>query len=50
MNIKILIIKDGVSIDGDDPHHIKWILEKSIERANEYSIKGVNYRLTQGKP
>ncbi|XP_061186301.1 NEDD8-activating enzyme E1 catalytic subunit-like [Saccostrea echinata] len=38
----------GVIIDGDDPHHIKWILEKSIERANEYNIKGVNYRLTQG--
>lgn len=38
----------GKAIDGDDPQHIKWILEKSEERANEYSIPGVNYRLTQG--
>ncbi|KAL8566247.1 NEDD8-activating protein uba3 [Nucella lapillus] len=38
----------GVAIDGDDPHHISWILQKSQERANEYGIGGVNYRLTQG--
>lgn len=38
----------GKPIDGDDPSHIKWILEKSQERADEYSISGVNYRLTQG--
>ncbi|XP_076447611.1 NEDD8-activating enzyme E1 catalytic subunit-like [Babylonia areolata] len=38
----------GVPIDGDDPHHITWILEKSQDRANEHGISGVNYRLTQG--
>ncbi|CAH1784961.1 unnamed protein product [Owenia fusiformis] len=39
---------DGVAIDGDDPHHLQWIFEKSIERANQYQITGVTYRLTQG--
>ncbi|KAK3765224.1 hypothetical protein RRG08_051848 [Elysia crispata] len=38
----------GVAIDGDDPKHIQWILEKSQERANEYNISGITYRLTQG--
>uniref|UniRef100_A0A2C9LUD4 NEDD8-activating enzyme E1 catalytic subunit n=1 Tax=Biomphalaria glabrata TaxID=6526 RepID=A0A2C9LUD4_BIOGL len=38
----------GIAIDGDDPNHIKWILEKSQERASQYNISGVNYRLTQG--
>ncbi|KAL3853182.1 hypothetical protein ACJMK2_016747 [Sinanodonta woodiana] len=39
---------DGIGIDGDDPHHLKWIFEKSLERANQYHILGVSYRLTQG--
>ncbi|XP_064460974.1 NEDD8-activating enzyme E1 catalytic subunit-like [Ornithodoros turicata] len=39
---------EGVAIDGDDPDHIQWIHEKSLERANEYNITGVTYRLTQG--
>jgi len=39
---------ENVSIDGDDPKHIKWILDRSVERANKYSITGVTYRLTQG--
>ncbi|XP_067684861.1 NEDD8-activating enzyme E1 catalytic subunit-like [Haliotis asinina] len=39
---------EGVGIDGDDPKHINWILEKSQDRANEYKILGVTYRLTQG--
>lgn len=37
-----------VPIDGDDPNHIQWIHEKSLERAQKFSIKGVTYRLTQG--
>lgn len=37
-----------VSIDGDDPTHVKWIHNKAIERANEFGIQGVTYRLTQG--
>jgi len=35
-------------IDSDDPSHINWIYEKSVERANEFKITGVTYRLTQG--
>lgn len=38
----------GLPIDGDDPKHITWIMKKSQERANEFNISGVNYRLTQG--
>uniref|UniRef100_A0A2L2YIB2 NEDD8-activating enzyme E1 catalytic subunit n=1 Tax=Parasteatoda tepidariorum TaxID=114398 RepID=A0A2L2YIB2_PARTP len=36
------------AIDGDDPQHVKWIYEKALERAAEYNISGVTYRLTQG--
>lgn len=39
---------DDVAIDGDDPAHITWIFEKSLERATHYGIQGVTYRLTQG--
>ncbi|XP_008549131.1 NEDD8-activating enzyme E1 catalytic subunit [Microplitis demolitor] len=35
-------------IDGDDPQHINWIYEKSIERATQFGIRGVTYRLVQG--
>ncbi len=35
-------------IDGDDVNHLKWIYERSLERANEFNIEGVTYRLTQG--
>ena len=41
------IIED-VAIDGDDPTHIQWIFEKAEERADQYNIRGVTYRLTQG--
>lgn len=36
------------SIDGDDPNHLKWLYEKAVDRANEFGISGVTYRLTQG--
>lgn len=36
------------SIDGDNPEHILWILKRSQERAKEFNITGVDYRLTQG--
>uniref|UniRef100_A0A8C5K4K7 NEDD8-activating enzyme E1 catalytic subunit n=1 Tax=Jaculus jaculus TaxID=51337 RepID=A0A8C5K4K7_JACJA len=39
---------DGVLLDGDEPEHIQWIFQKSLERASQYNIRGVTYRLTQG--
>ncbi|KAM4654263.1 NEDD8-activating enzyme E1 catalytic subunit isoform 4-T4 [Amazona ochrocephala] len=39
---------EGVALDGDDPEHIQWIYQKSLERASQFNIKGVTYRLTQG--
>lgn len=38
----------NASIDGDDPQHITWIYEKSTERANQFNITGLTYRLVQG--
>lgn len=42
------ILYKGESIDGDNPDHMLWIYEKAQQRAAEYGIEGVNYRLTQG--
>ncbi|XP_033280692.1 NEDD8-activating enzyme E1 catalytic subunit isoform X3 [Orcinus orca] len=39
---------EGVPLDGDDPDHIQWIFQKSLERASQYNIRGITYRLTQG--
>nr|CBN81071.1 NEDD8-activating enzyme E1 catalytic subunit [Dicentrarchus labrax] len=39
---------DGVVLDGDDPEHIQWVYQRSLERAAEFNITGVTYRLTQG--
>jgi len=39
---------EDTSIDGDDPTHISWLFERARERAEEYGIQGVTYRLTQG--
>ncbi|KAJ3037671.1 hypothetical protein HDV00_001393 [Rhizophlyctis rosea] len=35
-------------LDGDDPEHIKWLLETAQSRASEFNIPGVTYSLTQG--
>lgn len=35
-------------LDGDDPQHITWIYEKAVERANQFNISGLSYRLVQG--
>ena len=40
---------NAAPIDGDDPAHINWILEKAQERACQFNITGVTYRLTQVK-
>lgn len=42
-------LTEGIPLDGDDPDHIQWIFQKSLERASQYNIRGVTYRLTQGK-
>ncbi|XP_023287491.1 NEDD8-activating enzyme E1 catalytic subunit [Orussus abietinus] len=36
------------TIDGDDPQHINWIYEKSTDRATQFGIQGLTYRLVQG--
>ena len=38
-----------VSVDGDDPEHVQWIYKQALQRSEEYKIKGVTYRLTQGR-
>ena len=40
---------EGVALDGDDPEHIQWVYQRSLERAAEFNITGVTYRLTQGE-
>ena len=39
---------EGVVIDGDNPDHVSWLLEQAEQRAAQYNITGVTYRLTQG--
>lgn len=36
------------TVDGDDPQHVAWVLEKAQERALKHGITTVTYRLTQG--
>ncbi|XP_055378804.1 nedd8-activating enzyme E1 catalytic subunit [Condylostylus longicornis] len=38
----------GTALDGDDPVHVTWVYEKAIERANQYNITGLSYRLVHG--
>ncbi|TIB11129.1 hypothetical protein E3P92_02992 [Wallemia ichthyophaga] len=35
-------------LDNDDPDHIEWLLNKSLTRATEFNIEGVNWSLVQG--
>eukprot|EP01128_Nolandella_sp_AFSM9_P004828 TRINITY_DN224_c0_g1_i1.p1 TRINITY_DN224_c0_g1~~TRINITY_DN224_c0_g1_i1.p1 ORF type:complete len:483 (+),score=102.96 TRINITY_DN224_c0_g1_i1:44-1450(+) len=39
---------EELKIDGDDPEHITWLNAQATTRAAEFSIEGVNYKLTQG--
>lgn len=47
-NSKISRCLEDVCVDGDNPEHLQWIYEQALRRSQEYSIKGVTYRLTQG--
>ncbi|CAG9772124.1 unnamed protein product [Ceutorhynchus assimilis] len=38
----------GVPLDGDDAQHLTWVHEKASERANQFNIQGVTFRLVQG--
>lgn len=40
---------DAVALDGDNPKHVQWVFQESLERAAEFNITGFPYRLTQGK-
>ena len=42
-------VPEVIPIDGDNPDHIKWLYDRSVERANRFGITGVTVRLTQGK-
>ncbi|CAD6185799.1 unnamed protein product [Caenorhabditis auriculariae] len=39
---------EGESLDADNPAHVEWVLERSMARAEEFGIRGVNRRLTSG--
>jgi len=38
----------ATKFDADNPDHMKWMFDQATTRANEFNIKGVTYRLTQG--
>jgi NEDD8-activating enzyme E1 len=37
-----------VKLDADNPDHTAWLFETAKQRADEFDIKGLTYRLTQG--
>jgi ubiquitin-activating enzyme E1 C len=39
---------EDTPVDGDDPQHVEWLMKKAQERAQQFNIQGVTYRLTQG--
>ncbi|KAJ3343838.1 hypothetical protein HDU91_000321 [Kappamyces sp. JEL0680] len=38
----------NMKLDGDNPDHINWVLQKAQSRGREYNITGFTYSLTQG--
>lgn len=38
----------GEKLDKDNPEHMMYIFKKASERADQFGIKGVTLRLTQG--
>jgi len=41
-------VRKAEKLNADDPEHIKWLFDTSMERANKFNIKGVTLRLVQG--
>ncbi|CAJ0573556.1 unnamed protein product, partial [Mesorhabditis spiculigera] len=39
---------DGESLDADKPEHVEWVLKRAQQRAENYKISGVDYRLCLG--
>lgn len=39
---------EPVAIDADDANHMRWLFEAAKERASQFNIPGVTYKLTQG--
>uniref|UniRef100_A0A183CBJ2 NEDD8-activating enzyme E1 catalytic subunit n=1 Tax=Globodera pallida TaxID=36090 RepID=A0A183CBJ2_GLOPA len=39
---------EDVKLDADDPAHVEWAFRSAQQRADEYEIRGVDLRLTQG--
>jgi ubiquitin-activating enzyme E1 C len=41
---------DAAHVDGDNPEHIQWILQKALEHADRFNIPKdkITYKLTQG--
>jgi NEDD8-activating enzyme E1 len=37
-----------VKLDADNPDHVAWLFDSATARADDFSIQGVTYRLTQG--
>eukprot|EP01119_Soliformovum_irregulare_P013387 TRINITY_DN3550_c0_g1_i1.p1 TRINITY_DN3550_c0_g1~~TRINITY_DN3550_c0_g1_i1.p1 ORF type:complete len:428 (+),score=123.97 TRINITY_DN3550_c0_g1_i1:66-1349(+) len=39
---------NDTKFDADNTEHMKWMFDTAVERAKEFNIQGVTYRLTQG--
>lgn len=47
-HVYILYFIDGIELDADNPTHVEWVHNAAMKRADEYGIRGVDYRLVQG--
>jgi hypothetical protein len=43
-----MVFIDDAQLDADNPTHVKWVHDAAMNRADEYGIRGINYRLVQG--